>query len=173
MKMSNRKVIFHFLSAAILITCFCSTIFAQEKIIRYKRYEEPQEITNYFSIGGEYFIDDETFIGQAGLNIDFRLSSAFFMAAEGYVVTEDFKKYSFNVGAILNYKMGDEGAVPFFGAGVSLHIPTSKTLSTELVAKGNIGIIFDENIRFSVYYTTPVDHMFDYNRVGVCLGIQI
>jgi len=173
MKMTNRKVLIRFILAIFLIAGFCSEIFAQEKIIRYKRYEEPQDIVNYFSVGGEYSLDDEVLIGQAGLIIDFRLSSTLFMSGEGFVVTEDFKRYSFNVGMIINSKLTEGKTVPFLGAGISLHIPTSSTLSTELVTKANIGMIIEEDFRFTFYYTTPVDHLFEYSRVGVSLGIQI
>lgn len=169
--MTNHKALITFIFAFLLIVFISTDIFAQEKIIRYKRYEEPQEINSYFAVGGEYSIDSEILTGQAGLIFDVRMSSMFFISAEGFVITEDFKKYSFNIGAILNYKIMEGETAPFIGGGISLHIPTSATLSTELVAKANFGLIIGESIRFSVYYTTPVDHLFDYSSIGVSLGI--
>jgi hypothetical protein len=173
MQMIKRKAFIHTIFTIILVTALCTEVLAQEKIIRYKRYEEPLDIINYFTIGGEYALDSEVFVGQAGLILDFRLSSTFFMSAEAFVVTEDFKRYSFNIGAVLNSKFMEGKTAPFLGAGISLHIPTSSTLSTEIVAKANIGMIIEENFRFTVYYTTPMDHLFDYSSVGASLGIQM
>jgi hypothetical protein len=173
MKMIKRKAFISVIFAIFLIAALCTEALAQEKIIRYKRYEEPLDIINYFAVGGEYALDGEVLTGQVGLILDFRLSSTFILSAEGFVVTEDFKKYSFNIGAVLNSKLSEGETAPFLGAGISLHIPTSSTLSTEIVAKANIGMIIKENFRFTVYYTTPVDHLFAYSSVGASLGIQI
>jgi hypothetical protein len=173
MKMIKRKTSIRVIFASFLIAALCIEVFAQEKIIRYKRYEEPVDIVNYFAVGGEYALEGKIVTGQVGLILDFRLSSTFFLSAEGFAVTEDFKKYSFNVGAVLNSKLIEGETTPFLGTGVSLHIPTSSTLSTEIVAKANIGMIVGENFRFTVYYTTPVDHFFKYSSVGASLGIQI
>lgn len=169
--MTNHKAPITFIIAFLLIVFIGTNIFPQEKIIRYKRYKEPLEMTSYFAVGTEYAIDSELLTVQAGLILDIRMSAAFFISAEGFVVTEDFERYSFNVGAILDYRIMEGETAPFIGAGVSLHIPTSATLSTELVAKANIGIYLADSLRFSVYYTTPVDHIFEYSSIGVNLGI--
>lgn len=171
--MIKRKVFIRVIFAVFLIAALCTEVLSQEKIIRYKRYEEPLEIINYFTVGGEYALDGKVLIGQAGLILDFRLSSTFFLSAEGFVVTEDFKRYSFNIGTVLNSKLIEGETTPFLGVGISLHIPTSRTLSTEIVAKANIGMIIGEDFRLTVYYTTPVDHLFAYSSVGASLGIQI
>lgn len=171
--MKSLKALKSFIIVFIFLIIFSSFSKSQEKIIRYQRYEEPQEVTNYFAVGGEYSVDGEVFTGHAGLIIDFRLSSTFYLTAEGFAETEDFKKYSFNVGGLLNMKLADEGIVPIMGAGISLNIPTSATLSTELVLKGNLGVVIDTDIRFVFFYSTPVDHPFEYSYVGATLGIQI
>jgi|GEM_PF-4227919 len=157
----------------LIVIGFGSSLLAQENVIRYKRYEKEEEVLTYFTIGGEYAIEDQTISAEAGLIIDLKISDIFMLTGEGLTETSDFSAFSFNVGAIVNVKIARGDTEPFIGAGISMNIPTSRTLSTELVLKGNLGLLLSRVLRISAYYATPIDHLTKYNYVGINLGIKI
>ncbi len=83
------------------------------------------------------------------------MSPFLIFSPEVFLATDNFSEFSINVAGIINARFASEGTVPFIGAGIGLNIPTSRTLSTELVLKGNIGVTLDDTFRIVAFYTTP------------------
>ncbi len=156
----------------IFIFTALSPAFAQEKKIRYKRQVEESNFESYYAVSGTYSIESEDIFGQVGLVMDIPFSSFIDISPEGFIASGDFEDFSANIAAYLNMKLGEGGTVPFVGVGIGLNIPFSKTLSTELGLRANIGVRIDNTIRVSVYYSTPIDLITEYNTVGLVVGFQ-